>query len=447
MRLQRPAARNQPPDSARKKHELRVARSLFKLPRFYPKFSLRTLLLAALLTGAALSLHTNWEPWVTVRVLTGHKGALTSASFSPDGMKIVTAGKDGTARIYDAESGAQLTVLGEHQGEVNVSIFTPDGARVLTCDEASFPNLWEPGQGNHREMFRDSRAHDMDLGDVARFSPDGNQLAVGMRNTVVAIWDTTEPETRFVRHLYWPRNISGIASLDYSSDGTRIFAATLDGKAGVWDAQTGALISSLSGVQMNFRSASFSPDGQRIVSAGDSCLAQLWSTDLNRPLGADAARRTLSWTACKLASLKGHTQYVLNVGFSPDGGRVITTSVDGTARVWDAADAGQLAVLRGHGSTVTSAAYASDGGRIVTASSDGTARVWELRRPEPLYGALVMPEFWVTLLLAFGLGWSLLRDSIDMSPLARLFQRAKLHKPGEAAAQPAISPQPPPAAG
>ena len=57
--------------------------------------------------------------------------------------------------------------------------------------------------------------------------------------------------------------------------------------------------------------------------------------------------------------------------FSPDGRRVVTTSRDATARIWDPRTGAQLAVLRGHRKGVTSAAYTDDGRTIVTGSDDG----------------------------------------------------------------------------
>jgi WD domain, G-beta repeat len=61
----------------------------------------------------------------------------------------------------------------------------------------------------------------------------------------------------------------------------------------------------------------------------------------------------------------------------PDGSRIVTTSSDEIARVWDAACTTEIAVLRGHGNAVNSAAFSPDGARIVTASSGGSARIWE----------------------------------------------------------------------
>ena len=71
------------------------------------------------------------------------------------------------------------------------------------------------------------------------------------------------------------------------------------------------------------------------------------------------------------------TARVRTAAFSPDGRRIVTASADQTARIWDADTAKQLDVLSGHGDGVWSAAFSPDGRRIVTASFDQTARIWD----------------------------------------------------------------------
>ena len=66
-----------------------------------------------------------------------------------------------------------------------------------------------------------------------------------------------------------------------------------------------------------------------------------------------------------------------SAAFSHDGSRIVTASLDGTTRIWDAASAEEIAVLRGHDSFVQSAAFSPDGSRLVTASDDKTARIWD----------------------------------------------------------------------
>ena len=65
-----------------------------------------------------------------------------------------------------------------------------------------------------------------------------------------------------------------------------------------------------------------------------------------------------------------------SAGVSPDGTRVVTTSIDKTARLWEAATGESIAVLSGHEDGVLSAVFSPDGTQVVTASNDKTARLW-----------------------------------------------------------------------
>ncbi len=80
-----------------------------------------------------------------------------------------------------------------------------------------------------------------------------------------------------------------------------------------------------------------------------------------------------------IATLSGHEDVVRSASFSPDGTRIVTASDDNTARVWDAGSGRAIATLSGHEDGVVSASFSPDGTRIVTASGD-TARVWDVRR-------------------------------------------------------------------
>ena len=67
----------------------------------------------------------------------------------------------------------------------------------------------------------------------------------------------------------------------------------------------------------------------------------------------------------------------MSVGFSRDGTRIVTGSLDKTAKVWDARTGTPLLDLKGHTGGVTGVSFSPDGTRIVTGSGDRTAKVWD----------------------------------------------------------------------
>ena len=71
-----------------------------------------------------------------------------------------------------------------------------------------------------------------------------------------------------------------------------------------------------------------------------------------------------------IVTLKGHNDFVNNACFSNDGKRIITASLDHTAKIWEASTGKLLMTLAGHAGNVTSACFSPDGSRIVTSSAD-----------------------------------------------------------------------------
>ena len=71
-----------------------------------------------------------------------HSKAVSSACFSPDGTKIVSASYDSTVRVWNATTGECELTLEEHSGAVSSACFSPDGAKIVSASWDSTVRVW-----------------------------------------------------------------------------------------------------------------------------------------------------------------------------------------------------------------------------------------------------------------------------------------------------------------
>jgi len=297
---------------------------------------------------AEAALDAAWRAASPRVALAASQARVLSAMFSPDGRRFLTTADDNAVRLWDAETGHELTFL-PHDGPVGAVAFSPDGNRVATVSDDHAVRLWEASTGHElTSLPHGSPVRTLALG------PGGTHVLTVSEDHAVRLWDaaTGRPSTVFAHE-------APVASAAFSADGRRVTTASGDGLARVWDAGTGKAVVTVTSATGAANAARFSPDGERVVTASADGGVSLWNASTGR----------------MLAALANEQSPVASAAFSPDSGRILTASVDGSARVWDAVTGRSFTDLTAHRGPVIVAAFSPDGDRVVTTGADGLAHV------------------------------------------------------------------------
>jgi eukaryotic-like serine/threonine-protein kinase len=309
-----------------------------------------------------------------------HDGRITMARFSPDDRLVVTTSLDGTARIWEARSGQVLVPPLQHDAEVGGAIFSDDGSRVVTASDRMV-RIWDTATGAPvLEPFE----HD-GLVEWVAFVPRRSRILT-MTSTTAWLWDAVTGE--LLQPSPSPDASDIYRTVLYSEDGSRFLLGDRDGTGQLFDRASGRTLGLkipklLPGFGSGVNRAALSPDGALVVTTywgGEGGWSQ--PADPERPRSSIA--RVWSAEYGKRTVSLEHAGTINTAEFSPDSKRVITTSRDRTARVWDVSSGEALSGPLRHDDSVVHAEFSPDGRRVITVGHDNAVRIWDATTGGPL---------------------------------------------------------------
>ncbi|MFZ1109266.1 MAG: caspase family protein [Rhodomicrobium sp.] len=205
------------------------------------------------------------------------------------------------------------------------------------------------------------------------FTPDGKFIVSASNDKVIRVWDWRAGKTvRTIRGQSGPGQEGKIFAMALSPDGRWLavggLLANFDGTNHIdigairlYDFASGEMKALLKGHTNVVMGLAFSPDGKTLISGGGDSTAILW----------DVETKTLR------RRLEGHRDDIYAVGFTPDGARAVTGSYDKTLRLWSVADGALIKEMPGHGDKVISLAVSPRNGAIASGDTSGEIRLWD----------------------------------------------------------------------
>jgi WD40 repeat protein len=361
----------------------------------------------------------------------GGRNSLTFATMDDSGSAPMTAGMDGTLRVWNPKNGAQVATLTCGKPVVCAQKIEGSDLILAGCGNRAF--VWHMNQPEPIMRFE----HDSIIQNCM-FGGVGDHVIATSNDAIVKIWRREDGQLERVIHDR--ASTFGDNVVDVSADGKRILTTNGSGSGEIWDARTGAPLGLLLGYAVNNTLAHFHPDGSRVVVASMDGVVRLWSTQTDDVLSSaevpspswggrlledgrylsihdDGFVRLWSPSGAPLRSfdrgvsanheilevvgdlvftargsvgelwslendkdtkqLLGHDGRISVVTRSRDGERLATAGADRTIRIWNLKTRETMAVLRGHTDDVVTLGFSSDGRQLASGSADGTFRIWD----------------------------------------------------------------------
>jgi len=288
-----------------------------------------------------------------VEVRPAHSSGVSALALSPDGSTLASAGKEGTLALWSLAAWMPRRFPG-HAGPVLDLTFSRDGTKVATSGEDGSARLWDPVSGRQLAT-REGKQRQTDVGELQGELSSLTDVRSAAAKTLTLLssgkhW-TLAPGEQSSCAAFSPRG--DVVAMGVMS--TR--AGQHDYQLRLWDARAQLERTLVSNLPAPPRKLAFSADGGQLAVSLQSSAIMVVDV-------ASGRGRTYP----------GHEGWASSLSFSRDGKWLASGGYDRTARLWNL-ESGEARVLRGFQDAIRDVAFSRDSEHLAIASADGTARV------------------------------------------------------------------------
>ena len=316
-----------------------------------------------------------------IETFKGHKNAVFSVSFGGDNQTLVSTGADKTVRIWKSQNDL-LQTLPRNRGEIYSIKFNPQG-NILASGSEDKKNikLWEIPDGGLKETLKEYSSnskfrHSTSVNSIS-FSPEGKTLVSADNEGWIKLWRTHDGYT--IDSLKGHNH--AINDVSFSSDGKILASASADKSVKLWDTKKRSMLATLTEHTSEILDVDFSPNSNILATASMDKTVKIWRIEIPETmLKQEKLPQTLK--VILLKTLKGHSNQVNTVSFSPDGKILASASSDQTIKLWEVKEGTLLETLNGHKQSIWRVNFSPNGKIIASASSDKSVKLWDLNGRE-----------------------------------------------------------------
>ena len=298
--------------------------------------------------------------------LVGHEGAVRALEFDNSGHQLVSAGVDGTVRlwpVFETDVG-QPRLIGRASDIIPDVCFHPNGAIVAAASVDGTVRLWDTtGLGAVHEPVAQLPVEFK----TVEFTPDGNALLAGSDDALIRGWSLPSREPVFP--AIHNADGSHLMRIQFNPQGDLFATLDTDGYSALIRYPQGEMLGRPFASEAKIGAEVFSADGALLIGGDDQGRLRLWDV---------AARREVEVTS------SGHSQPIIDASISGDGRLLATLGRDQSIRFWTmGSDYPSAHRYKTSGTKATSVAFDPQGQRLAAGDNSGVVRLWDITEDAP----------------------------------------------------------------